>query len=62
MKQNRNQHTGSSGITQREADTVKGCIRKLSKISQKKNLYVRHELRLLKTLDQLLKLLEEAER
>lgn len=62
MKQNRNQYTGASGITQREADTIKGCIRKLSKISEKKNLFVRYELRLLKSLEQLLKILEEAER
>lgn len=62
MKQSRNQHTGAAGITQREADTIRGCIRKLSKISKKNNLYVRHHLRLEKSLIQLRNLLEEAER
>lgn len=62
MKQKRNQYTGASGITQREANTIRSAAEKLYKISQKKNLYVRHESRLLKAAEQLFKLLEEAER
>ena len=62
MKQSRNQHTGASGITQREANTIRRSAEKLVKISQKKNLFVKYELRLLKATDQLFKLLEEAER
>lgn len=62
MKQTRNQHTGAAGITQREANTIRSAADKLYKISLKKNLYVRHEQRLLKATEQLLKLLQEAER
>ena len=62
MKQSRNQHTGASGITQRKANTIRRSAEKLVKISQKKNLFVKYELRLLKATDQLFKLLEEAER
>lgn len=62
MKQSRNQHTGASGITKREANTIRGSAEKLYKISQKKNLYVKYELRLLKAVDELFKILEEAER
>lgn len=39
-KQVRNQHTGAAGITGREADTLKICYRKITKISEKKNLFV----------------------
>lgn len=62
MKQSRNQYTGASGITQREATTIRSSAEKLYKISQKKNLFVKYELRLLKAADELFKLLEEAER
>ena len=62
MKQKRNQHTGAAGITEREANTIRGAAHKLHKISEKKNLYVRHQMRLLTATEQLLKVLEEAER
>lgn len=62
MKQTRNQYTGASGITQREATTIRSSAEKLFKISQKKNLFVRYELRLLKASQELFKLLEEAQR
>jgi len=62
MKQSRNRYTGAAGITQREADTINSCIRKLSKISQKENLYVRHALRLDRATRELSKLLKEADR
>lgn len=62
MKQNRNQHTGAAGITQREADTIKRSMDKLLKIGSKKNLYVRHQLRIEKAVEQLAKLLVEADR
>ena len=62
VKQVRNQHTGSAGITQREADTIKRCMDKLLKIGSKKNLYVRHKVRIEESVKQLAKVLVEAER
>ena len=62
MKQKRNQHTGASGITQREADTIKRCMDKLLKIGGKKNLYVRHQWRIERSVEQLAQLLVEADR
>ena len=62
MKQVRNRYTGAAGITEREANTIRGSLNKLYKISQKKNLYVKYELRLLKATEQLIKLLDEADR
>lgn len=38
MKQSRNQHTMYSGITEREAEQIRGCIRKLRKIKRKPKL------------------------
>jgi len=62
MKQTRNQYTGSSGITQREATSIRGSAEKLYKISQKKNLWIKHQQRLLKAANELFELLQEAER
>lgn len=62
MKQHRNRYTGAAGITQREANTIRGCMDKLLKIGSKKNLYVRHQLRIEKSVEQLAKLLVEADR
>ena len=41
MKQHRNQYTGAASLTERNADTVRGCIRKLETIRDRGNLYVR---------------------
>lgn len=38
-KKVRNQYSGGSRITQREADTLNGCIRKLKKIALRDNLH-----------------------
>jgi len=62
MKQSRNQYTGAAGITQREANSIRSATRKLFQISQKKNLFVKYQLRLVKATEQLVKLLEEADR
>lgn len=60
-KQVRNRYS-SAGITQREADTISLAIRKLTTISQKKNLYVMYERDLLKAAEILTELLEKSER
>lgn len=39
MKQSRNQHTGASGITQREASQLFSMMDKLDKLQNKPNLY-----------------------
>ena len=60
-KQTRNRYS-SAGITQREADTISRSISKLTKISQKKNLYVMYERDLLKAAQILIELLEKSQR
>ena len=60
-KQARNRYS-SAGITQREADTIERSIRKLTKISKKKNLYVMYERDLLKAVQILTELLEKSQR
>lgn len=60
-KQVRNRHS-SAGITAREANTIRGSADKLYKISQKRNLYVGHERRLLEAAQILYELLEQADR
>lgn len=40
-KQVRNRYTGAAGITQREADTILRCMKKIRKIAAKKNLDIR---------------------
>lgn len=62
MKQVRNQYTGAAGITAREANTIRSSADKLYKISQKNNLYVRFERKLLEATQLLLEILEEADR
>lgn len=62
MKQHRNRYTGAAGITQREANTIKGSIDKLLKIGEKNNLYVRHQIRIARAVEELAKLLVEADR
>ena len=62
MKQVRNRYTGAAGITEREAGTIRGCIRKLRKLSNKKNLYVRHVYYLERSIEALEKVLREADR
>ena len=61
-KQVRNRYTGSAGITEREANTIKGAADKLYKISQKNNLYVVYERKLLQAAQLLYELLEQADR
>jgi len=61
VKQTRNRHS-SAGITAREADTILKSIRKLEKISEKKNLYIMYERDLLKAAQILTELLEKANR
>lgn len=60
-KQVRNRYS-SAGITEREADTIKRCMKKLRKISRKKNLYVGHQRRLLESVAHLQELLEKTDR
>ena len=60
-KQARNRYS-SAGITQREADTIERSIRKLTKISKKKNLYVMYERDLIKAAQILTELLEKSQR
>ena len=62
VKQVRNRYSGSAGITQREADTIKGSIRKLTKIRNKKNLYIRHVYFIDQAIVDLDKVLQEADR
>ena len=61
-KQVRNRYTGASGITQREADTIKRCMDKLLKIGGKKSLYVGHQRRIEKAVEQMAEILVEADR
>ena len=61
-KQVRNRYTGAAGITAREANTIQGAANKLYKISQKKNLYVVYERKLLEATKLLLEVLEESDR
>ena len=61
-KQVRNRYTGAAGITAREANSIKGAADKLYKISQKKNLYVVYERKLLEAAKLLYDLLEQADR
>jgi hypothetical protein len=60
-KQVRNRHS-SAGITNREAETLKRCAKKIFKISQKTNLYIGYENRLLTINDLLYELLQQADR
>lgn len=55
-KQIRNQHTGAASLTERNADTIRGCIRKLEKIRDRTNLYVRQA----RTLDDAILAMREA--
>jgi len=60
-KQVRNRHT-SAGITNREAQTLTRCAQKIFTISQKNNLYIGYENRLLKINELIYELLEQADR
>jgi len=60
-KQVRNRYS-SAGITAREANTIRGSANKLYKISQKNNLYVGYERKLLEAAKLLYEVLEEADR
>lgn len=61
-KQVRNRYTGAAGITAREAVTIRGSAEKLYKISQKKNLYVGYERKLLEAAKLLYEVLKHADR
>ena len=61
-KQVRNQYTGAAGITQREADTLKRCIKKIEKIANKKNLWASDRRRLLESSQKIMYLLIERQR
>ena len=61
-KQVRNRFTGAAGITAREANTIRGAADKLFKISNKNNLYVVYEQKLLEATQLLLEVLEQADR
>jgi len=62
MKQVRNRYTGAAGITQREANTIISSMDKLLKIGQKNNLDVRYQIRIARAVEELAKLIVEADR
>ena len=57
-----NQHTGAGRITAREADTIRGCIRKILKIAYRDNLYVKDVRNLSVAVEALEKALRESDR
>lgn len=57
-----NQHTGAGRITAREADTIRGCYRKLLKIAGRNNLYVKDVRNLIAVLEAMDTVLRESDR
>jgi len=60
-KQHGNRHR-SAGITAREANTILGSLEKVFKISQKKNLYIGYENRLVQATQLMYEVLEQSGR
>lgn len=60
-KQHGNRHH-SAGITAREANTILGSLEKIFKISQKKNLYIGYENRLVQATQLMYEVLEQSGR
>ena len=60
-KQVRNRYS-SAGITAREANTINGAVDKIMKISEKNNLYVGYQRKLVEAAKLLWEVLQESDR
>lgn len=61
-KQTRNRHTGSAGITEREARQLHSMWHKLDKLSKKKNLWRGYQDSCLEAMQIIYEMLERSER